>query len=110
METIKGAFKYPVIILFFAILAALSVADMMTPTKAVSELENRPLTQAPAFSATALFNNEWTYQYGEYTRDQFIGRDSWISAQSGLEIALGKLEANGVWYAKDGYQIAKVAT
>ncbi len=105
--SLHALLRYPLIPLFFGFLLLFTAVDMLKPAKALSELENRPLAQAPPFNPTAFFNNEWTYQYGEFTRDQFLGRDGWVSMQSAMEVAQGKLEAGGVWYAKDNYQIAK---
>ncbi len=99
--------KFPIIPLFFGFLMVFSIADMFTPDQAMSELENRALNQAPDFNFSSFTDNEWTKLYGEYTRDQFLFRDEWISLQSMLETAQGKLENGGVWYADDGYQIAK---
>lgn len=107
MQSFKQALKYPVVVVFFLLLAGLTLADMILPDKLRSELENRNLEQRPVFSLKTLWENEWTYDYGEYIRDQFIGRDEWVSAHSAMEIALGKLESGGVWYARDGYLLAK---
>lgn len=107
MKLAQSLRKYPIIIGFFVFLLLFSLVDMLLPAKEYSTLENRSLQQAPAFNVERFLNNEWTLAYGEYVKDQFVLRDSWITAQSALETAQGKLENNGVWYAADGYQIAK---
>lgn len=99
--------KYPIVWVFFAFLVVVMVADMVQPDHEMSELENRTLTQAPSFKWETLVKNEWTRAYDTYTKDQFLFRDEWISTWSILEFAQGKLESNGVWFAHDGYQIAK---
>ncbi len=99
--------KYPIVPVFLAVLVLFSFVDIVKPDKESSELENRMLRQAPTFSWDSLLENQWTQAYGEYTREQFLLRDEWVSLQSVFELALGKLEAGGVWYADDGYQIAK---
>ncbi len=103
----KQLAKYPVIVLFFAFLAVFTVIDIAKTDRERSEYENRALAQAPAFNLKDFLNNEWTVAYGEYTRDQFLFRDGWVGMQGALEVAQGKLETGGVWFAQDGYQIAK---
>lgn len=107
MKTLKQVKKYPVIIIFFTILYLLFIADMLAPTRDISQLENRKLAQKPPFTLTSFTSNEWTFKYGEYIRDQFIFRDNWVTAHSIMEAAQGKIESNGVWFARDGYLIAR---
>ncbi|MGD9559631.1 MAG: DHHW family protein [Oscillospiraceae bacterium] len=104
---LKTLLRYPLILLFFGFLFLFTLVDFLKPSQEFSELENRRLLQAPTFNLTSLVNNEWTLDYGEYIREQFIFRDGWILTQSALEVAQGKLEHGGAWYAKDDYQIAK---
>ena len=99
--------KFPIVIAFMGFLFIFSFFDTIFSNKKVSELENRTLAQAPEFTLAAFIDNKWTKAFGEYTKDQFIFRDEWISTHSLFEAAQGKLESNGVWYAKDNYQIAK---
>lgn len=107
MNNLKGIRQYPIMVLFFAFLAIFSVLDMAMPDGERSEFENRKLAQAPVFNMEDFLANKWTIAYAEYTRDQFLFRDSWVALQGVLELAQGKVEAGGVWFAKDGYQIAK---
>ncbi len=106
-ETLRNLRHFPLILLFFAAIAIYSIADTLAPSREFSEMENRTLTQAPAFDPAAFFNNQWTKEFGEYTKDQFLFRDEWIGLQSFLETAQGKLENNGVWFANNDYLIAK---
>ncbi len=99
--------KFPIVIAFLGFLFIFSFFDTIFSNKKVSELENRTLAQAPAFTFSAFIDNQWTKEFGEYTKDQFIFRDEWISTHSLFEAAQGKLESNGVWYGQDRYQIAK---
>lgn len=106
MSVLKEAKKYPIIILFFAVLAIFTIIDFVKPTKEMSEIENRRLTQAPAFTWSSFTENKWTMQYGEFVRDQFVLRDGWMQMHSLFEAAQGKLESGGVWLAQNHYQIA----
>ncbi len=81
--------------------------DLLTPPKEFSEMENRPLAQAPKTSVRGIINNSFSMKYEEYINDQFAGRDEWITLKSVTESALGKLENNGIVYGKDDYMFEK---
>ncbi len=98
---------YPIMIGFFVFLALFTLADMFTPDRGFSELENKVLKQAPSFNLADFFGNKWTLEYGEYTKEQFLFRDGWIDVHAAGELATGKLENSNVWWtAKGNYQIA----
>jgi len=107
---VKNVTKYLLTGFFALCIWGLFLADMLVPTRAFSELENRPLAQVPAFSARALFQNAYTLKYEEYVNDQFVGRDSWITLKSLGESALGKLENNGVIYGKQNQLFEEAST
>lgn len=109
-EMLKNLKNYPLIIYFAVVLYVISIADLFSPVKERSELENRELATFPKFSWSQLFDNEYTPKIEEFTEDHFIMRDSWISLKSISESLLGKTENNGVVYGKDGYQFTKFVT
>ena len=78
--------QYPVLVVFTLFFVGLFAADLLTPDRAYSELENTTLSQRPAltqFSAQGL-NNYFT-AYTKYVKDQVFGRDQWIGLQSAVE-------------------------
>lgn len=95
------------IAVFCSIIAILTAASILAPSKKFSEVENRQLQQMPEFSVESLFSGKFTSEYEEFITDQFVFRDSWISIKSGVERLLGKREVNGVYFADDGYFIEK---
>ncbi len=109
-ESIRRWRKYPLIFLFFGFVALFSLADLLTADRTLSEMENRTLAQFPPFTLAAFTSNEWTRDFDEYTKDQFLFRDAWISLQSFMETMQGKLENGGVWFAQNDYLIAKNST
>ncbi len=109
-KRVKSFQKHPLILFFFGFILLFSIADILTPDREMSEMENRTLTQAPVFSLNAFTSNEWTRDYGEYTKDQFLFRDAWVSLQSFMETIQGKLENGGVWFAQNEYLISKNST
>ena len=107
---LKNLKNYPLVIYFAVVLYVISIADLFSPVKERSELENRELATFPKFSWSELFDNKYTPQIEDFTEDHFIMRDSWISLKSICESLLGKTENNGVVYGKDGYQFTKFVT
>ncbi len=100
--------KYPLLVAFVFILVVIFIADLLNPDREFSEMENKYLADVPHFSFSALFSNEYTKDYEEYINDQFVGRDTWISAKSISESALLKVENNDVMLGDDDYLFAKV--
>lgn len=94
-EKLKELKQYPLLVLFFLFIFCFMIADGLWPKRAESELERRPLAQFPDFSFSSLVKNEWTADYGEYTKDQVIGRDGWLKAQSLCESLLFQKEEIG---------------
>lgn len=92
-------------VVFCALIGGISLASLVSPTRAESETENRSLAQMPEFSLKALFSGEFSKGYEDFITDQFIFRDSWIAAKTTTEKLLGRRETNGVYLAKDGYFI-----
>lgn len=111
MQTLK---KYPLVFLFAAFLLIVSAANLLTPDREKSELENRPLAQRPKLTATALLakdqENKYTQRFETYLNDQFVGRDGWITLKSVSESALGKIENNGIVYGSDNYLFDRYET
>lgn len=93
----KKLTKYPVLILFFSILILFTLVDLFYPDRDFSELENTTLQQRPSFNLTRLINNQWTADYGDYVKEQFMFRDAWIDLQSRAEsLLLQKVEVGGM--------------
>ncbi len=107
IQTLK---KYPLIIFFAALLYAISVMDLFSPTYERSELENRELSDFPKFSLNDLIENEYTPKIEEFTTDHFILRNSWISLKSVSESLLLKGENNNIVYGTDGYMFTKMSS
>ena len=102
----RGLIHYPVLILFSLFFVGMFLLDCVTPDRAVSELENKTLTQRPAVTAQILTPaglNSFFNNYSQYTKDQVPGRDAWISLQSFVETALlQKTQSGGVLLGGEG--------
>lgn len=94
--------KYPLLVLFFVFLFGFMFLDMAWPKRGYSDLERRNLAQVPEFSLTKLFENVWTSEYDNYTKDQVVGRDMWLRLQSRSESLLfQKQEIGGALLGDD---------
>ena len=95
--------RYPVLVVFGLFFLGLFVLDLVTPDRAYSELENTTLAQRPTLSApTADGLNNYFTSYTKYVKDQFFGRDQWISLQSFVETTLfQKTQSGGILLGKD---------
>ena len=93
---------YPTAAVLMGFVALMTAADVLTPVKAFSEMENRSLAQKSKLSVSRLISGEFQKDYETYVSDQFAGRDGWITAKSVSESALQKTENNGILYGKNG--------
>lgn len=107
MEKEKLPASYFVGFMFAILILVLSIVNLFSGTKKVSETENRELAQKPELTAESVSSGNYAKQYQEYFNDQFVLRDSWIQLKTGFDRLLGKVEENGVYIGKDGYLIEK---
>ena len=94
-------------VLFCAFLGLMVTANALTPDKAFSDLENRPLSQRPALSWKAVRTGDFMSDYESYITDQFAGRDGWTAAKAFSEKLVGKQENNGVYFCDDATLISR---
>lgn len=97
------AIKNKIIIgIFLIFIFGLSVVNILTEDREISETENRPLQQLPPFSFERLLSGKYTEQFDQYMMDQFVMKDTWVGLKSDVErLLLQKKENNGVYFADD---------
>lgn len=83
--------------MFTLLWAGIVTVNILKPYREFSENENRYLEKFPSFTVEKLVNGKFMNSIDNYFNDHFVGRDSWIAAQSTLEYAQGKRENNGVY-------------
>ena len=88
------------------VIVLLAATFFILPDTALSQKENRSLSQIPQFSFSELFSGNYTKNLAEYISDQFPLRDVFVSVKAYSELVMGKRENNGVIYTKDGTLIA----
>lgn len=88
---------------FFIILYAITLTGITSREKTYSSIENRTLQGLPKLSGKNFLKGKFQKKYETYLSDQFPKRDSWIKLMSYCDRAIGRTEANGVYFGKDGY-------
>ena len=92
-------------ILFCVMLAAGIGASAILPDRYYSESEKRTLKQFPSLTAEEIFDGKLGDEIEQYLAEQFPARDSWVTVKTLAELASGKREIGGVFFADDGYLI-----
>ena len=96
--------------LFCAFIGLFLAANALSPDAEFSQMENRYLQQLPVPSLETVLNGSFMAEFETYVTDQFVGRDSWISAKSRTEKLLGKRENNGVYFCQKDTLITRFDT
>lgn len=96
--------------LFIVFIFGFSLLNFITPSREISETENRPLQQFPKFSLKRLVSGEFTSEFDTYMSDQFVLKDNWVGLKSDIERLLIKGKNNNVYFGKDGYLLEEFLT
>ena len=88
--------KAPVFCAVMAVLLALALGGLLLPDRERSELENRVLSQAPAFSWAGMRDGRFTDALETYTADQLPLRDGFVLIYTASEALLGRRASEGV--------------
>lgn len=120
--------KYSIFItaLFCVFIGGFFIANLLTPDRDFSPMENRYLQQKPTLNEHSFdlwngsftdflhgdsrgdfFSGKFMSTYETYITDQFVGRDLWISAKAAAEKLSGKQENNGVYIGAQDTLIPK---
>ena len=87
--------------IFCVFLAGFGLLHLLLPDRTFSPVENRNLSQLPAFSWSALRDGSYTAGLEKYLEDQFPLRDGWMGLKNRYEYLLGKREFHGVYLCGD---------
>lgn len=83
--------------IFCVFLAGFGLLHLLLPDRTFSPVENRNLSQLPAFSWSALRDGSYTAGLEKYLEDQFPLRDGWMGLKTRWEWLLGKREFHDVF-------------
>lgn len=96
------------VILCGLFLYTMSIANLFTPQKTFSTMENRYLAKFPSFSFSSLWKGDFIDSLETWFQDQFIARDTLISIKAATDYMMGFGKTNNVYFGKDGYLIPHV--
>lgn len=99
--------KIALTLVFFIFIGVFSLGTLLTPDKAVSENENRPLAQLPKASVKKALNGELQAGIKDWFSDQLFLRDGLIAGKTTLQKLTGKKDIGGVYLADGGFYIKK---
>ena len=87
--------------IFCLFIGGFGILHLLLPDRTFSPVENRNLSQAPAFSWESLVDGTFTSDLEEYLADQFPLRDGWMGLKTRYEYLLGHREFNNVYLCGD---------
>lgn len=104
----KGNIVFFCLVLCFCLIIGLgTVMNILSRDREFSESENRVLASFPKLTLSSIADGSFMKSFETYMADQFIMRDSLISAKTYFDRLSGKKEENGVYIGEDGFLIEK---
>lgn len=86
---------------FCLFIGGFGLLHLLLPDRTFSPVENRNLSQLPAFSWESLADGSYTAGLEEYLADQFPLRDGWMGLRTRYAYLLGRREFNNVYLCGD---------
>ena len=99
----KRIFKRLPGVIFMVLLLGLAGKEALSHQRTYSPVEKRELQTRPEISITKVLDGRFQKKYESYLRDQFPGRDHWVSFQTDMELFMGKNEIHNVYIGKNHY-------
>ena len=90
-------------VIFMVLLLGLAGKEALSHQRTYSPVEKRELQPRPEISITKVLDGRFQKKYESYLRDQFPGRDHWVSFQTDMELFMGKNEIHNVYIGKNHY-------
>ena len=90
-------------VIFMVLLLGLAGKEALSHQRTYSPVEKRELQTRPEISITKVLDGRFQKKYESYLRDQFPGRDHWVSFQTDMELFMGKNEIHYVYIGKNHY-------
>ena len=90
-------------VIFMVLLLGLAGKEALSHQRTYSPVEKRELQTRPEISITKVLDGRLQKKYESYLRDQFHGRDHWVSFQTDMELFMGKNEIHNVYIGKNHY-------
>lgn len=90
-------------VIFMVLLLGLAGKEALSHQRTYSPVEKRELQTRPEISITKVLDGRFQKKYESYLRDQFPGRDHWVSFQTDMKLFMGKNEIHNVYIGKNHY-------
>ena len=90
-------------VIFMVLLLGLAGKEALSHQRTYSPVEKRELQTRPEISITKVLDGRFQKKYESYLRDQFPGRDHWVSFQTDMELFMGKNEIHNVYIGRNHY-------
>lgn len=90
-------------VIFMVLLLGLAGKEALSHQRTYSPVVKRELQTRPEISITKVLDGRFQKKYESYLRDQFPGRDHWVSFQTDMELFMGKNEIHNVYIGKNHY-------
>ena len=90
-------------VIFMVLLLGLAGKEALSHQRTYSPVEKRELQTRPEISITKVLDGRFQKKYESYLRDQFPGREHWVSFQTDMELFMGKNEIHNVYIGKNHY-------
>lgn len=90
-------------VIFMVLLLGPAGKEALSHQRTYSPVEKRELQTRPEISITKVLDGRFQKKYESYLRDQFPGRDHWVSFQTDMELFMGKNEIHNVYIGKNHY-------
>ena len=81
--------KAPLFLSVIGLLILLMISQLVLPGREISKMENRMLTQAPAFTAEGFVSGDWVDQLDQFSADQLPLRDAFVALHAAWQHVLG---------------------
>ena len=104
----KRSHNLLITVLFCAFLGGMALTSILLPDKGFSEMENRNLRPMPELTYNRFTSGRFMTEAESYASDQVALRDGWVAIKALGELASGKRENNGIYFAEDGTLIRRV--
>lgn len=88
--------------LFFVVgLGALVVWNLLTPSRAYSESENRYLQEFPVLQLDRILSGDFAKEFDSFSSDQFPLREQWVALKTSVQMALLRPDNGRVYFGKN---------
>lgn len=98
---------YKLSILILTSFLILGLFTVLKETKSFSDMERRPLAQAPKLNLNHFYDGAYQSDFARYLADQIPGRNFWLQLKSTTQAYSGVKDNGRVYFAQEDFLIEK---